>query len=81
MDDERNNVNDDDEDIKDDLDLFMEADEMYNVSIKNFELDGRNNVERSPINIHNVKVECSARCHGLVDHRASVIYIRVPNPY
>lgn len=41
---------------------------MYDIPIEDLELDAKEDVEISSINIHNVKVECSEGCHGSVDH-------------
>lgn len=67
--------------------VFDHGDEMDDVPIKDPELDGTSNIERSLANIHNTGidwsrgVECITRHQGLINHKATMINIHVPNPF
>lgn len=54
---------------------------MYDVLIKNLELDAREDAERSQTDDRNDGVECSAGCHALVDHGAYMRNIHVLNSF
>lgn len=67
--------------------VFDRGDEMDDVPIKDPELDGTSDIERSLANIHNTRidwngrVECITRHQGSINHKATMINIHILNPF
>ncbi|XP_044508956.1 uncharacterized protein LOC123227891 [Mangifera indica] len=78
----RNDDDDDDnydenEDVEEEFDRFMNVNEMNKILEEEFELPGEENIERSPSNFCNVKDDSNMIPYSWVDHGTSPFYVSI----